>query len=220
MTGPIYHAKTGWMRRAGIPGWGGWFTTKDMSGGGPLIDLGVHMLDLALWLMGNPDPVAVSGVTYSRFGDQSDYRIRTWNVANQEGVFDVEDSASAFIRCADGSTLTLDVSWAANIEKERSFLQLLGKSGGLDLENEKIVFYGEKAGQLVNVTPQFSHLPGDPQIPNIERDGGLAMYREFILAIRTGTTPLGSAAEGLRIARVLDALYRSAKEGREIRLDS
>lgn len=71
--GSIYHVKTGWMRRSGIPGWGGWFTRNELSGGGPLIDLGVHMLDLALWMMGNPEPIAVSGVTYRQFGDQADF---------------------------------------------------------------------------------------------------------------------------------------------------
>ncbi|MFC4769972.1 Gfo/Idh/MocA family protein [Effusibacillus consociatus] len=215
--GPIYHGKTGWMRRAGIPGWGGWFTTRELSGGGPLIDVGVHMLDLALWLMGNPEPVAVSGVTYRKFGDRPDRQIRTWNVANPQGVFDVEDMASAFVRCTDGSTLTLDVSWAANIEKERRFLQLLGETGGLECENDRVMYYGERGGQLVGMLPQFSW--GTDEQASLERDGGLPMIREFARAIRSGTTPLCSGEEGLRISRILDALYRSAQEGREIRLD-
>lgn len=67
--GEIYAARCGWQRRRGIPGKGGWFTTKAQSGGGPLIDLGVHMIDLAIWLMGNPEPVAVSGCTYNKFAD-------------------------------------------------------------------------------------------------------------------------------------------------------
>ncbi|WP_018132136.1 Gfo/Idh/MocA family protein [Effusibacillus pohliae] len=217
--GDIYHAKTGWLRRAGIPGWGGWFTSKRLSGGGPLIDLGVHMLDLALWLMGSPEPVAVSGVTYRKFGDRPDHQVRTWNVANPQGVFDVEDLASAFIRCADGSTLTLDVSWAANIEKERRFLHLLGVTGGVQLENDAVMYYGERGGQLVDVAPQFPQVPGAGPHSVLEKDGSLAMLREFARAVRTGTPPLCSAEEGLRVARILDALYRSAEAGREIRLD-
>src|SRR5205823_8237476 len=66
--GPIYYARAGWMRRTGIPGLGGWFTTKALAGGGPLIDLGVHMLDLALYMMGYPRPISVSGATYAEFG--------------------------------------------------------------------------------------------------------------------------------------------------------
>lgn len=66
--GHIYHAKTGWMRRKGIPGWGSWFTRKDQSGGGPLIDIGVHMIDLTLYLMGDAKPVSVFGSTYAEFG--------------------------------------------------------------------------------------------------------------------------------------------------------
>ncbi|MCX8052848.1 MAG: Gfo/Idh/MocA family oxidoreductase, partial [Armatimonadetes bacterium] len=68
--GEIYYAKTGWLRRKGIPGMGGWFTTKSMSGGGPLIDLGVHVLDLTLWLMGNPKPTYVLGSSYAKFGPE------------------------------------------------------------------------------------------------------------------------------------------------------
>ncbi|MCK9911343.1 Gfo/Idh/MocA family oxidoreductase, partial [Microbacteriaceae bacterium K1510] len=66
--GKVYHAKTGWIRRNGIPGWGSWFTRKELAGGGPLIDIGVHMLDLTLWLVGHPKPVSVLGQTYAQFG--------------------------------------------------------------------------------------------------------------------------------------------------------
>ena len=68
--GDIYAARCGWQRRRGIPGKGGWFTTKAQSGGGPLIDLGVHMIDLTIWLMGNPRPVAVSGATFCKFANE------------------------------------------------------------------------------------------------------------------------------------------------------
>lgn len=218
--GTVYHVKTGWMRRAGIPGWGGWFTTKETSGGGPLIDLGVHMLDLALWLMGNPEPIAVSGVTYSTFGDQAGKEVRTWNVVNPNGLFDVEDLASAFIRFANGSTLTLDVSWAANIEKERRFLQLFGTKGGIQMENDEVKFFGEKAGQLIDVAPQFfSHKPASRQPSLLHREGGTEMIREFVRAIRTGSEPVASGKEGMRVVRILDALYRSAQEGSEIHLE-
>ncbi len=92
VVGPIYFGRTGWHRSRGIPGLGGWFTTKEKSGGGPLIDLGVHRLDLALWLMDYPEPVAVSGAAYSELGKE---------LAGRQGkTYDVEDMAAATLGAA------------------------------------------------------------------------------------------------------------------------
>jgi predicted dehydrogenase len=101
--GDIYYAKTGWIRRKGIPGMGGWFTTKAKSGGGPLIDIGVHVLDLAMWLMGNPKAVTVSGSTYAQFGPKGE-GLGGWGHAEENGTFDVEDLAAGFIRMDTGAT--------------------------------------------------------------------------------------------------------------------
>ena len=90
--GEIYAGRCGWQRRRGIPGKGGWFTTKAQSGGGPLIDLGVHMIDLSIWLMGNPRPVAVSGSTYCKFANDdagADSDNSKFGDAKADGVFDV-----------------------------------------------------------------------------------------------------------------------------------
>src|SRR5205823_13415468 len=82
--GEIYYAKCGWFRRKGIPAWGTWFTQKAVSGGGPLIDIGVHLLDLTLWLMGNPKPVSVSGATFAAFGPKK-CGIGSWGAPNWNG---------------------------------------------------------------------------------------------------------------------------------------
>jgi len=104
--GQIYHAYVCWTRRDGIPGFGGWFGQKKVSGGGPLIDLGVHRLDMAMWLMGNPEVIAVSGATHSNVGIPR---------AIKEGKnFDVEDYATGFVRFANGASLILEVSWAGH----------------------------------------------------------------------------------------------------------
>ncbi len=117
--GEIYAARCGWQRRRGIPGKGGWFTTKAQSGGGPLIDLGVHMIDLTMWLMGSPKPVSVTGCTYTKFADNdvSDSVNSTFGEKMADGTFDVEDLATGFIRFDNGASLSIEFSWASNIEK-------------------------------------------------------------------------------------------------------
>src|SRR5215216_1156199 len=107
--GRLYYAKTGWLRGATEFFLRGWFTRKEQSGGGPLIDLGVHMLDLSLWFMGNPRPVSVSGSVYHEF---TDYMRESTNAE-----VDVEDLAAAFIKLDNGATIVLDVSWVSHIEQ-------------------------------------------------------------------------------------------------------
>jgi predicted dehydrogenase len=106
--GEIYFARTLWHRRRGLPRFGGWFGQKAMSGGGPLIDLGVHRLDLALWLMGYPKPVWVLGSAYNPIATA---------LAKEQGVdYDVEDLAVALIKFDNGATLELEASWAAHVK--------------------------------------------------------------------------------------------------------
>ena len=115
--GEFYFGRSAWHRRRGMPGFGGWFGTKALSGGGPLIDLGVHRLDLALWLMGYPKPTWVMGATYDPIARAA---------ADKAGkTYDVEDLAAAFIRFDNGATLALEASWAANIQEAELMLSLI-----------------------------------------------------------------------------------------------
>ena len=123
--GDIYCGRCGWIRRRGIPGRGGWFTTKEKSGGGPLIDLGVHMIDLSIWLMGNPKPVAVSGCTFNKFANNQarpNSEHAKFGEAKDGGTFDVEDLAMGFIRFDNGACLQIEFSWASNIKEEKRFV--------------------------------------------------------------------------------------------------
>ena len=95
LAGDVYHARAGWMRTRGIPIGTGWFTDKSKSGGGALIDIGVHMLDLAWYLLGQPKPASVYGMTHQKFR----------SVIAPERTFDVEDAAFALIRFEGGKTL-------------------------------------------------------------------------------------------------------------------
>lgn len=208
--GRIYTAKTGWFRRKGIPGWGTWFTRKDMSGGGPLIDIGVHMLDLALHLMGNPKPVSVSGATYAEFGPHRK-GIGGWGKPNWDGYFDVEDLATALIRMEDGSTLTLEVSWAVHMDTDnRPFIHLMGSEGGAT--------YRGSTGKLL--TEKFNR-PLETELITPENDEGsrMRMVRHFLECIREGKEPLTSAITGYTNNLVLDAIYESSRKGEEIRLN-
>ncbi|TLS50269.1 Gfo/Idh/MocA family oxidoreductase [Paenibacillus antri] len=208
--GSVYTAKAGWYRRKGIPGWGTWFTRMSESGGGPLIDIGVHMLDLSLHLMGSPKPVAVSGATYAEFGPRKK-GIGTWGKPNWEGYYDVEDLATAFIRMEDGRTLTLEVSWAVHMDTNSTpFVHLMGTDGGAAL-------YGNRGKFL---TERFD-APMEVELSRPEQDEGARkrMSDHFLACVRDGKEPITSVMTGYTNNLILDAIYRSSRSGKEITLD-
>ncbi len=158
--GDIYYARAGWLRNAGIPGIGGWFTTKSRSGGGPLIDLGVHILDLTLWLMGYPRAVSVSGSTYAEFGPKGRKSSRA---VTTQVTCDVEDLAAGFVRFENGAALQIETSWASHTKPGRDdyFVTLYGTEGGSEMyvanytDHDTINFFSEEAGQPVLVKPNI-----------------------------------------------------------------
>jgi len=204
--GQIYYARTRWLRARGIPGLGTWFGVKRLSGGGPLIDLGVHRLDLAMWLMGYPRVVSVSASTFGLLGSR---------IARQSGArYDVEDLVTALIRLDNGATLNLEVSWAGGTDKrEDMFTGIYGTQGAVIQRNlgEGYEFEAlamrEAAGAFVTVNPRIY----PPECPSaIDR---------FLRCIADDSSPEASAEDGVAMMRILDAIYRSAEEGREIRFD-
>jgi predicted dehydrogenase len=206
--GQIYHAKTGWIRRNGIPGWGSWFTSMERAGGGPLIDIGVHMLDLTLWLMGFPKPLAVFGQTYGVFGPRKK-GLSSYGSINERGVFDVEDLAVAMIRFEGGITLTLDVSWAAYVERDRVFVNLFGNEGGaaLDLDERKITLFHEEGDT-----------PVDSVLRPTRRDARLHLLKNFIDSMEGTAEPVCTPEQGVYIHRILDAIYQSSRTGELVEL--
>ncbi len=208
--GRIYTAKTGWFRRKGIPGWGTWFTRMDQSGGGPLIDIGVHMLDLALYLMGNPKPVSVFGAAYAEFGPARK-GIGTWGKPDWTGVYDVEDLATALIKMEDGSTLSLEVSWAVHMDTDNvPFIHLMGTEGGAS--------YRGRQGKLL--TEKFDRpLETAINTPDNSENERVRLSRHFLECIREGKEPISSAMSGFTNNLVLDAIYESSRSGHEVILD-
>ncbi|OMF37094.1 oxidoreductase [Paenibacillus sp. FSL H8-0548] len=208
--GNIYSAKAGWFRRKGIPGWGTWFTQMGQSGGGPLIDIGVHMLDLALYLMGNPKPVSVFGATYAEFGPKRK-GIGTWGTPDWDGTYDVEDFGTALIKMEDGSTLSLEVSWAVHMDTDNSeFIQLMGSEGGASYRGGK--------GKLL--TEKFNR-PIETELHRAEQDEGerARLSRHFLECIREGKQPITTALTGFTNNLVLDAIYESSRTGNEVKLN-
>jgi len=199
--GRIYFAKAGWLRRRGIPR--GWFSVKQMAGGGPLIDLGVHMLDLAWYLMGRPKPVRASGVTYNEIGARG-ADMGGWGVGHGGGKFDVEDLAAGLVRFEGGRAIQLEVSWASHIERDRTFLDLYGTKGGATLEPQFRIF-ADRQGVHVDMSPEA------PRVSSYEME-----IANFIDSILGRAEPIAPAEDGLMVQRMLDAIYRSASLGREV----
>lgn len=209
--GRIYHAKAHWLRRSGIPGLGSWFTSKELAGGGPMLDIGIHVLDMAMYLLGEPQTATVSAATHAELGPAG----RGGSGASKSGsgnAFEVEDIASAFIRLESGATLTLETSWAGYAGSGDSFgVTLFGTEGGavMNVENYAhagtVQIYADSLGDPVTITPQ---------VPN---DGHhAAVVREFVDTVRSGDWTGHTGDYGVSRARIIDACYESARTGHEV----
>ncbi len=204
--GDIYFGRTVWHRRRGIPRLGGSFTIKELSGGGPLIDIGVHRLDLALWLMGHPEPVSVSGSSYDLLGKA---------IAKQaKATYTVEDLACGLVKLANGATLAVEASWAVNLEEREHMVTLLcGTKGGLVQKNVGGAYqfvaevYTEEGGSLFTKRLDWSLKPSP------------SAYHEFVDSILQNRPPAATGEDGLRVQKILDGIYESAATGKEIRYD-
>ena len=194
--GEFYAGRCGWIRRRGVPGDGSWFSDKSKSGGGPLIDLGVHMIDLAMYLMGNPKPVSVSGSTFRRLTE-----------SKPEFVFDVEELAMGFIKFDNGACLQIDFSWATNIPQETRFVELRGEKAGIKIENDELSVHGHKNGQEYN---EYVKARGEY--------GHCTAIRHFADVVLNGAEPIFTPDQGIQMIAILNALYESAATGKEVML--
>lgn len=214
--GRISHLKVRAYRQRGIPGLGGWFTTKAHSGGGPLIDLGVHVLDVALHLCGSPRVERVSGITWARFGSPiADYRYTDmWaGPPRLDGTFDVEDAATALLRCAGGVSIELTVTWATNAPSAalKDGITIWGSKGGGHFEvlGKSIVVAREVDGAVVDA--EHACTKG-----NALDEAWDQQYRNFSRLVTRGGPACAPGVEARALQAAIDAIYESSRLGREV----
>lgn len=206
MMGEIYYARAWALRRRGVPGWGV-FINKEKQGGGPLIDIGVHILDFMLHLLGYPRPLRVSGVTYQKMGNNPKY-YNAWGDYDRS-QFTVEDYAVGLIRFEGGLTLTLETSFMANLGKEIFGGQIFGTEAGVELDlfsEDPITIYTEFHRQVFDMKPR--------NIPRV-KSPHTEEVRAFLNAIIHKTPSPVPGEEGMVLAAIIDALYHSAETKRE-----
>jgi predicted dehydrogenase len=210
--GDIYYAKASCLRRLGNPG--GWFSDKERSGGGPLIDLGVHIIDLCWYLMGKPKVRSVTGNTYHRLGNRANVRNLSFYKASDYDASQntVEDLANALIRFENGASLLVDVSFTLHARKDELTVKIYGDKGGAEIEPELFIV-SEKHDTILNVAPQV-----DSPTFNFA-EGFQNEIDHFISSCLGRTETLSPVEDGLEIMKILFGIYESAEKGREVRFD-
>jgi predicted dehydrogenase len=203
--GKVYHAKATFVRSRGIPvGIGNWFTEKKRSGGGALIDIGIHALDAVWYLMGTPKPLAVNAQVFRNFDHLVDVP-----------VFDVEDAAYAFIRFDNGAVVQLETSWAGNLTDDIPPRQYFGR----ELNNS--ILYGTKASVRLRPLTLFEDQKGELvtvplEVKPDEANGFELQLRNFVAAINGEAKPVNNADQAVALMEMIDGIYSSSDLGREV----
>ena len=207
--GDIYYAKATYLRRNGNPG--GWFGDKSRSGGGPLIDLGVHVIDLSRYLCGNPKPVSVYGATFQKLFNRpniKDGKGYSSVSAGKNDICDVEDFVTELIRFDNGLVLSVEASFSLNIKKDEGNIQFFGTKGGAKLDPQVEIF-SEENGYLVDLS--FN------KDTSLSFDGLFCReMNHFVDCVMNGTPCRAPAEDGVELMKILDAIYESAKTGHEV----
>ncbi len=202
--GDVYYARAMALRRRGIPGWGA-FTSKKLSVGGPVFDIGVHILDLTLWLMGFPEPKSVSGKVSDFIGTRPGRQVGgmgRWDPKK----YGVEDFGVGLVKFKNGATVILESSWALNIPEDILSTMICGTKGGLQSSPLKLI--REEMGSLTIASPEFL---GGPS-------GHAEEVRAFVECIQKDLPEPVPAQEAIITQRILDGIYASSKTGAEVKV--
>ena len=211
MVGDVYYAKAQYLRRSGCPG--GWFKDKAFSGGGPLIDLGVHVIDLARYLAGNPKPVEAFGVTFDNLGpNRAGGGEMAWNADDSgEHPYNVEDMVSALVKFDNGFTLQVEASFNLNVPRDVGFVTMFGTKAGVNIADH-VELYTDAATMFVDIKPT-----GDTGFDF--RGAFNAEIAGFVDAAVNGAACRASAEDGVELMKIIDAIYESAKVRHSVAID-
>jgi predicted dehydrogenase len=198
--GKILYVRCQALRRRGIPSWGV-FGRKDIQGGGPMIDIGVHILEMAHYMMGKPKPVSANGSCYTYLGNRKPAAVAPWGDWDHK-TYTVEDLAIGMLRFENGATLVIESSFAAHIEKDVWNVTVMGEKGGAQFDPPTL--FRDEAGHMMNVTP--THLG--------ETDGFIKKVRHFVDCVKTGCACEAPGEDGVAVQQMLDAIYKSSDTGK------
>lgn len=201
--GRMYYCRVQALRRRGIPTWGV-FTNKKLQGGGPLVDIGVHTLYIAMYLLGFPKPISASGATWNYIGTSPGH-MGMWGSWDHK-EYEIEDMASGYVRFADGAVLMLEASFCANIDREIFNVTILGDKGGCNFDPCQV--YREENGSLTVSDLTFQKAPK-------AHDAEVAAFVDAVRSNRPVPVPGENA---LQVQKILDAVYKSARTKKEVRI--
>lgn len=207
--GDIYYAKASCIRRLGNPG--GWFADVERSGGGPLIDVGVHVIDLCWYLMGRPKVKSVSGNTYNRLGNRANVKnLAFYKAADYDATHNtVEDMANALIRFENGASILVDVSFTLHAKEDELTVKLYGDKGGAELEPQ-LAIVTEKYDTILNLTPQINNLSFD-FVAGFQQE-----INYFVEVCQGKKETLSPVQDGVEMMKILCGIYESSLLGKEI----
>ena len=220
--GEIYFAKAHALRRRAVPTWGV-FPDKSQQGGGPLIDIGTHALDITLWMMNNYKPVSATGSVYEKLGHLPEATEGNMFGPWDPAAYEVEDSAFGFVKFENGATVFLEASWALNVrESKEASTTLCGTKAGAEINSgmsfpvEELIInkplHGMLTEQKNSAAGNIAYFEGGDAAPE------MVEAKQWLEAIQNGTEPLVKPEEAFTVTKILDAIYRSAAAGKEVKL--
>lgn len=209
--GEVYQVYVSFRSHRSIPGLGGDFTTKSKSGGGVLIDWGVHYIDLTLYCLGEPKPLTCSGEAHSKLGtEMENYVCKSMWASDsgdiKNGTFDVDDFVTGMVRTT-GATITFNGAWAQNIGENECFIDFIGTKAGVRMQyGGKFTMYSTMNGMLTEITPDYASTGFDY----------FAEVKSFVNSVITREPNQAYIDKAVVTSQILDAVYRSSEARKEV----